>query len=66
MPEVEQTFYVDRIRKTTKGGALVVYKTDAPDPDFNGGGKRGLVSEFSIDSRKRLAFVASNANWIAW
>ena len=62
MDSVEQTFYVERIRKTTKGGALVVYKTDNPDPEFGGGGKRGKIVEFSADSRKRLAFVASNAN----
>lgn len=65
---VEQTFYVEKIRKTTKGGGLVTYRTNVLTGDFGGGGgSRGVVTEFSAESRKRLAFVASNADcqWLS-
>lgn len=52
---------LEKVRYTSRGGALCVYKTTIDGP-MAGQGKRGEVTELSINSRNRLAFVASNAD----
>lgn len=52
---------LEKIRYTSRGGALCVYKTTTDGP-MAGRGRRGEVAELSINSRNRLAFVASNAD----
>jgi hypothetical protein len=51
--------WIQEIRRTSRGGALVVYKTNGLLPDKDGDKKE--ITEFSNKSRKKLAFYASNA-----
>jgi hypothetical protein len=62
---IEPKIWVERVKYTTRGGALVVYKTNGVMPDK--AGKKKSITEFSEKSRKKLAFCASNAGcpWLS-
>jgi hypothetical protein len=55
--------WIEEIRKTSRGGALTIYRTNGELPDKAGIKKE--ITEFSESSRKKLAFYASNAA-ISW
>jgi hypothetical protein len=52
------TIWLEKIKRTSRGGALAIYKSNEVMPYKRG---RGDITEFSPASRKKLAFVASNA-----
>ncbi len=58
--------YLHSVRYTSAGGALCVYKSNI-EPEAHRRGIRGNISELSVASRQKLAFVASNANcdWLS-
>jgi hypothetical protein len=51
--------WIEEIKRTSRGGALVIYRTNGELPDKAGTKKD--ITEFSEASRKKLAFYASNA-----
>lgn len=52
---------LDKVLYTSRGGALCVYKTTTDGP-MVGHKTRSNITELSVNSRNRLAFVASNAD----
>ncbi len=52
--------WVESVKYTTRGGALVTYKTDG-EPPAKAGTKKA-ITEFSDVSRKKLAYTASNSH----
>lgn len=52
---------LEKVQYTTRGGVLCTYKSDTPFGKVVGG-RKSDVTELSVESRKRLAFTASNAD----
>jgi hypothetical protein len=59
----EGKIWIEEIRRTSRGGALTIYKTNGELPDR--AGEKKEIIEFSAGSRKKLAFYASNAA-VSW
>lgn len=52
---------LEKVQYTTRGGVLCTYKSDTVFGKA-AGGRKSDIEELSVESRKRLAFTASNAN----
>lgn len=52
---------LEKVQYTTRGGVLCTYKSEAPFGKACGG-RKSDIAELSVESRKRLAFTASNAS----
>lgn len=55
---------LEKVQYTTRGGVLCTYKSDSPFGKACGG-RKSDIEELSVESRKRLAFTASNSS-CAW